>query len=108
MLLWCGYALPAEHWRAVEGAALQRLFADREFADGAHFAYQFNASGSFAGTELGKEVRGSWRVKGNELCWNWQRPVAPEECYRVEQDGASVRMMLNGSEAWSGTLQKIR
>ncbi len=29
------------------------------------------------------------------------------ECYLVQQDGVHVRLMLNGSEAWYGTLQKV-
>ena len=44
--LLCGLAalsLPAlgaeEHWRSVTGASLQKLFQDKEFGDGVHFAY---------------------------------------------------------------------
>ena len=41
-----------EHWRDVKGAALRSLFKDKEFGDGVHFAYQFKADGTFAGTEM--------------------------------------------------------
>ncbi len=85
-----------EHWRGVKGASLQSLFQDKEFGDGVHFAYQFNADGTFTGTEMAKRASGSWRVKRNEFCWKWLRPPGPEECYQVQQDGVHVRLMLNG------------
>ncbi len=113
-LLLCGFlafvplaASAEEHWRSVRGESLQRLLPGREFADGVHFAYQFNGSGTFVGTEMGKEVRGSRRVRKDEMCWKWLRPPEPERCYQVQQDGARVRLMLDGSEAWCGTLQKL-
>ena len=100
-------AVEKEHWRNVRGAALKTLFQDKEFADGVHFAYQFKAGGAFTGTEMSKRVSGSWRVQENELCWKWLRPPGPEECYAVQQDGPHVRLLINGSEAWYGTLQKL-
>jgi hypothetical protein len=108
----CALVSPAsaqqEHWRNVKGAGLQDLFKDKEFADGVHFAYQFKADGSFTGTEMAKSVSGSWRVRQDQLCWAWLRPPGPEECYEVEQDGAHVRLLVNRSEAWYGTLEKLR
>ena len=96
-----------EHWRSVKGAALRDLFKDKEFADGVHFAYQFRADGTFTGTEMAKTMSGSWRVRRNEFCWSWLQPPGPHECYDVQQDGAHVRLLINGSEAWYGTLEKL-
>ena len=76
-----------EHWRSVKGDSLRTLFQDREFGDGVHFAYQFKAGGVFTGTEMSKEVRDSWRVSKNELCWKWQRLFGSEECYGTLQSG---------------------
>ena len=101
-------ALPAavaEPWRAVKGSALHALFSDKEFADGVHFAYQLRRDGTFTGTEMGKTVSGTWRVAGDRLCWRWQRPPGPRECYDVQQDGANIRLLINGSEAWYGALK---
>ena len=84
------------------------MFKDKEYGDGVHFAYQFNADGSFTGTEMTKSVSGSWRIRRNELCWKWLRPPEPEECYDVQQDGAHVRLLIHGSEAWNGTLEVLR
>jgi hypothetical protein len=95
----------AEDWRSVTGSALHGLFGDKEFGDGAHFAYQLKRDGSFTGTEMGKEVSGTWRVASDQLCWTWQRPPGSRECYDVQQDGANIRLLINGSEAWSGTLK---
>jgi|SRR6266850_731337 len=102
-----GSAAEKEHWRDVKGAALRTLFQDQEFADGVHFAYQFKAGGTFTGTEMSKSVSGSWRVQENEFCWKWLRPPGPEECYAVQQDGPHIRLLINGSEAWYGTLQRL-
>lgn len=96
-----------EHWRSVKGDSLRALFQDKEFGDGVHFAYRFKRDGSFTGTEMSEEVRGSWRVGKDEVCWKWQQPLEPERCYQVQWDGAHVRLMLGGSEAWYGTLQKL-
>ena len=90
------------------GVALQSLFNDKEFGDGVHFAYQFKANGTFTGTEMSKPVSGSWRVRDNEFCWKWLRPPGPDECYQVQRDGAHIRLMINDSEAWYGTLEALR
>ncbi len=97
-----------EDWRTVKGAALQSLFKDKEFGDGVHFAYQFKADGTFTGTEMSKRVSGSWRVRNDEFCWNWLQPPGPRECYEVQQDDGHVRLLINGSEAWYGTLEPLR
>ena len=98
--------LAAENWRAVGGSSLAALLQGKEFGDGVHFAYRLNRDGTFTGTEMGKEVRGTWRVNNDELCWKWQ-PTLAEECYAVQQDGDQLRMMLNGSEAWYGTVRRL-
>ena len=103
-----GAAHAQEHWRDVTGAAIAALVSDKEFGDGAHFAYQLKADGTFTGTEMAKRVSGTWRVHEDDLCWKWRRPPGPEECYRVQQDGPHLRFLINGSEAWYGTLQDLR
>ena len=97
-----------EHWRNVGGASLRALFQDKEFGDGVHFAYHFKADGGFSGTEMSKSVSGAWRVRRNEFCWKWLRPLGEEKCYQVQQDAAHVRLLINGSEAWYGTLEPLR
>ena len=106
LALWAGAGL-AENWTAVKGETARSLFADKEFGDGVHFAYQFRADGSFTGTEMGKDVRGRWRVTSSEMCWTWTRPPAAEECYGLLKDGADMRLMRNGYEAWYGTLKPL-
>jgi len=98
----------SERWRDIGGQELRALFSNKEFADGAHFAYRLRADGTFSGTEMAKSVSGTWRVQDEQLCWKWRRPPGPEECYRVQQDGPHVRFLINGSEAWYGTLEKLR
>jgi hypothetical protein len=98
-------ALGEERWRAVTGDALRAIFQDKEFGDGVHFAYQFRRGGSFTGTEMSKPVSGSWRLRQDQFCWSWLRPPGPSECYQVQRDGAGhIRLLINGSEAWYGTL----
>lgn len=95
-----------KHWHRVKGDSLHTLFHDKEFGDGVHFAYRFKSGGTFTGTEMGREVSGTWRVTTNEMCWKWKRPPGPEECYQVQQDGARVRLMIDNSEAFYGTLRR--
>ena len=97
----------AENWKAVNGQTLKRMFAGAEYGDDIHYAYRFRSDGTFSGTEMAKDVRGKWRVKGDELCWRWTRPPGAEECYRAERDGAAVRLIKDGSEAWFGTLKPV-
>lgn len=108
LLIAAPLAMAQENWRNVGGSSLAEFFQGKEFGDGVHFAYQFNANGTFTGTEMTKRVSGAWRVRKDEFCWKWLRPPDPEECYRVQQDGSRVRLMLNGSESWFGTLTTIR
>jgi hypothetical protein len=104
LISWAGAAL-AENWKTVKGEAARALFAGKEFGDGVHFAYRFRTDGSFAGTEMGKDVRGSWRVMKDEMCWKWTRPSGTEECYDLQKNGAEIRLRRNGFEAWYGTLK---
>lgn len=96
----------AANWKAVDGQAATTMFADAEYGDGVHYAYRFRRDGTFSGTEMAKDVRGTWRVRGDELCWRWTRPPGAEECYRAERDGAAVRLLKDGAEAWFGTLKR--
>jgi hypothetical protein len=99
-------AMEKEHWHSVQGASLHTLFQDNEFGDGVHFAYRFKSTGTFDGTEMGREVNGTWRVTKNEFCWKWTRPPGAEECYRVQRDGAHVRLLIDNSEVFYGTLRR--
>ncbi|HEY6820896.1 MAG TPA: hypothetical protein VI321_02655 [Burkholderiales bacterium] len=95
----------AQAWQAIKGEALPGFFAGRELGDDAHFAYRFAEDQSFSGTEMGRDVRGRWRVMGGKMCWKWIVPAQDEECYQVEHAGDEVRMLKNGSEAWAGRLR---
>ena len=83
------------------------MFAEHEFADGVHFAYQFRADGTFSGTEMAKDARGTWRLSGREICWTWTRPRGAEECYVARGNGAEISLFRNGFEQWYGTLKPI-
>lgn len=100
-------AIAADQGKAVQGEALREMFAEHEFADGVHFAYQFRADGSFSGTEMAKDVRGTWRLSGREICWTWTRPRGAEECYVARKRGAEISLFRNGFEQWYGTLKPI-
>ena len=104
----CLAAQAAENWKAVKGPALRSTFAGKEYGDDVHYAYRFRPDGTFSGTEMAKDVRGTWRVTDSEICWRWTRPRGAEECYRVERDGTAVRLLKDGSEAWFGTLKPGR
>jgi hypothetical protein len=101
-------AANAQGWMPVKGSQIFPLFAGRELGDGAHFAYQFASDRSFAGTEMGKDVQGRWRVDGERMCWKWTRPASAEECYEVQRNGVELRLLRDGYEAWSGQLGPAR
>ena len=79
-------AMAAEKgWVTLRGNALTQAIANQDFGDGVHFAYQFLAGGELHGMNMGKPTLGDWRVAGNQLCWRWKKPEAPEECHEVRQ-----------------------
>lgn len=94
-------------WVKLRGSALSQAFSNQDFGDGVHFAYQFLAGGDLHGTDMGKPTRGRWRVAGNELCWRWAKSEDPEACYEVRQQGASVRLEVDGQEVLSGQLTPL-
>ena len=100
----CAQCALAQAWQPVKAAAIPDLFAGKELTDGAHFAYRFAAAGIFGGTEMGKDVRGRWRVEAGQLCMAWAGERVEEECYDVLRAGEEIRLLKNGSEAWSGSL----
>lgn len=100
-------AVPAvDSWRPVRGADLRPAFASHELADGVHYAYQFSGEGTFSGYEMARAVRGTWRANGNEFCWTWLKPAGAEECFKVERNGADIRLLRDGNEVLFGKLSR--
>ncbi len=94
-------------WVRLRGDALTQAFANQDFGDGVHFAYQFLAGGELHGMNMGKPAQGRWRVSGSQLCWRWAKSKDPEECYEVRQHGPAVRLFLDGQEVLSGSLTPL-
>jgi len=95
-------------WRSVRSADLHALFVDHELADGVHYAYQFRSDGTFTGFNMGKAIRGTWRVAGDEFCWTESRRAAEEECFDVERSGSSIRLLRDGYVAFSAALTLVK
>lgn len=95
-------------WRSVRGADLHALFVDHELADGVHYAYQFRSDGTFTGFSMGKAMRGTWRIAGDEFCWTQARRAAAEECFDVERSGTSVRLLRDRYEVFSAALTPVK
>jgi hypothetical protein len=94
-------------WRGVRGPELKALFSDHELADGVHYAYRFDKDGTVSGFSMGKKVSGTWRISGNEFCWTLARRRTAEECYQVEAQGRSVRLLRDGYEALTATVTPV-
>jgi len=100
-------AAGAEPARPPQAPALEQMFVEHEYGDGVHFAYRFLRNGTFSGTEMGKDVRGKWRLRGKRMCWTWTRPRGAEECYEASRNGAEITLYRDGVERWFGTLKPI-
>jgi len=94
-------------WLKLRGTALTQAFTNQDFGDGVHFAYQFLERGDLRGTDMGRPTQGYWRVAGSELCWRWTKSRDPEACYEVRQQGASIRLFLDGQEVLTGKLTPL-
>lgn len=94
-------------WIVLRGQALTETFANQDFGDGVHFAYQFTADGALRGMNMGKPAQGRWWVAGNQLCWRWAKVNDPEACYLVRRQGPMVRLFLEGQEVLSGNLTPL-
>ncbi len=94
-------------WGTLRGEALTHAFANQDFGDGVHFAYQFQENGELQGMNMGKPAQGHWRVAGNQLCWRWAKSKDPEECYEVRQHGSAIRLFLDGQEVLSGNMSPL-
>lgn len=94
-------------WVTLRGYALTQAFANQDFGDGVHFAYQFQVGGDLHGMNMGKPAQGRWRVAGSQLCWRWAKSKDPEECYEVRQHGSAARLFLDGQEVLAGNLTPL-
>ena len=108
MVVFCTRAQVELSWRSVRGADLYALFVDHELADGVHYAYQFRSDGTFTGFNMGKAIRGTWCVAGDEFCWTQARRAAAEECFDVERSGISVRLLRDRYEVFSAALTPVK
>ena len=96
-----------QSWVSLRSKALTQAFANQDFGDGVHFAYQFLLDGELRGMNMGKPAQGRWRVAGSELCWRWAKSKDPEECYQVRQRDSAIRLFLDGQEVLSGNLTPL-
>jgi hypothetical protein len=94
--------------KSVRGAELRAMLVDHELADGVHYAHQFRRNGTFAGFNMGREIRGTWRLAGNEFCWTQRRSAPAEECFEVERRGSEIRFLRDGYEAFSGNSSPLK
>lgn len=95
-------------WRSVRNVDLHAMFVDHELADGVHYAFQFRADGTFTGFNMGKEIRGTWRLAENEFCWTTRKSARTEECFEVERRGNEIRLLRDSYEAFSGRLSPLK
>jgi len=95
-------------WRNVRGTDLRDLFVDHELADGVHYAYRFSGNGTFTGFNMGREIRGTWRLAGDEFCWTRSKSTQGEECFEVERRSNEIRLMRDGYEAIFGRLSSAK
>ena len=102
-----GIGMAAGERRLPGNASLGQVFVAHEYGDGFHYAFQFHRDGKLTGTEMGKDVRGTWRATNNELCWTWARPNVDEECYTVRRKGQDVMLDRDGVEEWVGSLRPV-
>ena len=79
-----------------------------ELGDGTHFTYAFHPGGRFTGVDMGREVRGTWRVDGDEVCWIRVKPKGNEECMSLRRRGRHVQLMRDGILFFEGTLSDQR
>lgn len=96
-----------KEWLTLRGKALSQAFANQDFGDGVHFAYQFLVGGDLHGMNMGKPAQGRWWVSGSQLCWRWEQPKEPEECYEVRQHGPAIRLFLDAQEVLSGNMTPL-
>ena len=106
VLIAAAWAQTEQKAKRVRGSALHALLAESQFSDDAHFTYRFRRDGQFTGTELGRDIRGTWRIRNDKMCMTWIRPPGREECYVVRKMGVEISFFVNGSEAWYGQLKK--
>lgn len=59
------------------------------------------------GMNMGKPVRGTWKVTGQSPCYVLSHSSSEEECYEVKHSGNEVRLFRYGYETFSGTLTPI-
>jgi hypothetical protein len=73
-----------------------------------HYAYQFRSDGTFIGFNMGREIRGSWRLVGNEFCWTQRKSASVAECFEVERHDIEIRFLRDGNEAFAGSLLPLK
>ena len=95
-------------WHHVAGRELPTMFIDHELADSVHYAYRFHGDGTISGFNMGKKLQGVWHIAGDEICWTLKRRRAEEECFELERNGASIRLLRDGQPAFIATLKPIR
>jgi len=75
--------------------------------DDVHYAYRFRAGGAFVGFNMGKAIRGTWRIDGDEFWWTQASRSPAEQCFLVERRGSSIRLLRDGYETFSAALKPI-
>lgn len=91
-------------WKALAPPAIETTFMNKKLGDGFHYSYRFESNGMLKGTEMGRDVRGSWAVEKNLLCLHREKPRRYIECFKVYANGNQINMMDHGVSVFQGVL----
>lgn len=99
----------ADEWKPLAGASLHVVIKGAQLTDGYHYTYRYGADGTLSGTQMAREIQGSWHVEGKALCMERVKPRPARECLQVERNGHELRMMQdNGLVVLQGQISPMR
>lgn len=84
---------PPAGFKRIRGAAIERLLTGREFGDGVHWRYSFQAHGNAVEYAMSQRQKLIWRAQSDALCWNSTRG---EECFEVWTSSTALRLQPLG------------
>ena len=99
-------ALGSEAFRKLAGKDISARLTGMELTDDVHWTYVFGKGGRLTSVSMGKSGNGTWRVQGDEVCWDGGRR---ERCREVWMFGTKVQLRTRGSDMYDeGVLRKPR
>lgn len=92
-------------FKLLNGAQIRAALSNKYVTDDAHWLHHYLPDGRLVHIEKGRENRGWWAVRNNQLCVMLSKDTQERECFDVYRQGNDVEYRDKGQPVAAGSIR---